>query len=96
MTRDVDDAGRPANGDAAIAARHNWIADQLGEQWRSEGDGVYRFVGPSETSRAARPVERAHDDATETQTLLPWLEPSDADRTPSQRPRPSHFPWRRR
>lgn len=38
--------------DGVRRERANWLARELGEQWRSEGDGIYRFVGQSDPAEA--------------------------------------------
>jgi len=51
----------------AAQARGDSVGNLLGEEWRSDGDGIYRLVPPSEPSESA-PAERrvaAPDDVDE-------------------------------
>jgi hypothetical protein len=66
---------RDGNADeAAMAARHNWIAEHLGAQWRSDGGGVYRFVGPASRPLVPALRQRRRDavEAPSTQLRSPW------------------------
>ena len=58
MTRRPDGDDEHPSDEDAKAARHSWIAEQLGAEWRSDGGGVYRFVGP-----ASQPLEHEPADA---------------------------------
>ena len=43
--------------ESAEKPRGNWVEEVLGEDWRTDGDGIYRYVpGPDATSRA-RPTQ---------------------------------------
>ena len=97
MTAGADRDDAQGKADAAMAARHNWIADQLGEQWRSDGDGVYRFAGPTEEPTAPPSSDTPHEDdeLIDETPLLPWLDEPESETPPTSRPRTSHLPWRR-
>jgi hypothetical protein len=41
----------------ALQARGYWLAKQLGEQWQSDGNGIYRFVA-SEDPSESEPLKR--------------------------------------
>lgn len=45
--------------EGADRAREHWFARQLGEQWQSEGDGIYRFVAQTNPSEARPPSDVA-------------------------------------
>jgi hypothetical protein len=84
----AEEAGRTGRD----AARTYWLSEQLGEQWRSEGDGVYRFVGSS-SSPPGREGEEELRDAHAPLTRDP-SEPADS--RPSEHPRHHwRMPWRR-
>jgi hypothetical protein len=53
----------------AVQARGHWLAQHLGEQWRSDGDGIYRLVA-SEDPPESEPLTR---ESTAAQT------PDDVD-----------------
>jgi hypothetical protein len=42
----------------AVQARGPWLGEMLGEEWRSDGDGIYRFVASAEPSELEPPAER--------------------------------------
>lgn len=73
--------------------RDNWFAQVLGEEWRSQGDGTYRFVGDA----AARDRSDQEPDAVEE---LDHPDPSSEPLTREPRQprelRQPRFPWRRR
>jgi hypothetical protein len=51
----------------AVQARGHSLGHLLGEEWRSDGDGIYRLAAPAEPSESA-PSERrviAPDDVDE-------------------------------
>ena len=54
----MDELPRPPetsqhDADAALTRDdENWFGRQLGEEWRPEEPGIYRFVGRSEDDRA--------------------------------------------
>lgn len=68
--------GKPPQGrehggrdERAVQARGLSLAHLLGEEWRSDGDGIYRLVAPAESSepvlRDERTVTSAPDDLDE-------------------------------
>ena len=95
MTRRPDGDDEHPSDEDAKAARHSWIAEQLGAEWRSDGGGVYRFVGP-----ASQPLEHESSEApgvAEDPTDAPtWRQEQwDADEPPTtQKPRSPWLPWR--
>jgi hypothetical protein len=38
--------------DGVQRERGHWLERELGEQWRSEGDGIYRLVGQTDPAEA--------------------------------------------
>jgi hypothetical protein len=82
---------RPDRTDEA-AARTYWLAEQLGEHWRTDGDGVYRFVDPS----ASPPDPKDEEELGDAHAPL-TRDRSDADHSRStEEPRHWRAPWRRR
>lgn len=47
----------------AVHARGHWIGHLLGEEWRSDGDGIYRLVAPTEQLGSAAPADEPQDAA---------------------------------
>jgi hypothetical protein len=90
MTSRQNDRDKQANRDEA-AARTYWLTEQLGEQWRSEGNGVYRFVGSADSP----PVE-AEEELRDAHAPLTRDPSGPVEPRPTKQPRPSRLPWRRR
>jgi hypothetical protein len=67
--------------------RTDWFAQELGEEWRSQGDGTYRFVGT--------PEARARGDE-ETGAVEELEQPHASDEPLTREPRQPRLPWRRR
>jgi hypothetical protein len=49
--RDERAERRKARHAAARRAREDWFGRELGEEWETDGDGVYRYVGAPEPRR---------------------------------------------
>jgi hypothetical protein len=82
--------GHADRTDDAAAARTDWLTEQLGEQWRSDGDGVYRFVGSSP------PLEPESDEDLDDVHAPLTRDSSDSDHSTSEEPqRHWRVPWRR-
>jgi hypothetical protein len=47
-----EDEGQDEDG---VQARGHWLAQQLGEEWQTDGDGIYRFVARTDPPEAPRP-----------------------------------------
>lgn len=76
--------------DDAAAARTYWLAEQLGEGWRSDGDGVYRYVGSSP------PSEREGEEVLHDAHAPLTRDPSQTDESGAkEHPRHWRVPWRR-
>ena len=95
MTEGPDGGDAHTGDEAALEARHSWIAEHLGTQWRSDGDGVYRFVGP--TTRPRADLSGVEDELTDALAPTRREEQWEADETPStQKPHSPWAPWRNR
>jgi hypothetical protein len=94
MKRRTDGAGGQDDDEAALAARDDWLTQQLGEGWRAEGDGIYRFVGEADEPPA--PPESTPSDFTEdvgdTHAPITREERHETE----HRPHLPRLPWRPR
>jgi hypothetical protein len=91
MTSPKDDRDEHASRDDATADRTYWLTEQLGEHWRSEGDGVYRLVDSPDA-----PPEVVSDEQLRDAHAPLTRDPSGPVVPPStKRPR-WRVPWRRR
>jgi hypothetical protein len=91
MTSRKDERDEHADRADAAAARTYWLAEQLGEHWHSDGDGVYRFVDPEGVLSDPAGEEELHD-AHAPLTRDP-SEPEDSGS--KEHPRHWRIPWRR-
>ena len=66
---------------AARRARQDWFARQLGDEWESDGTGIYRFVGDRpEPASEIEPVRHERlDQALLDATSEPKIEESEAE-----------------
>ena len=92
MTSRKDERDEPPDRTDEAAARTYWLTEQLGEQWRSEGDGVYRFVGSS-----GSPPEREGEEELRDAHAPLTRDPSEPEGSrPGEHPRHHwRMPWRR-
>ena len=73
-----DDRSRESRAEA----RSDWLEQELGDDWVAQGDGTYRFVGPSRDAPIARDDSHASGD-------------EGAGEDASDEPRHPRLPWRR-
>jgi hypothetical protein len=69
---------------SAEETRGEWFAEHLGEEWRTAGDGIYTYVGPS----GPRPTDPRDEPPPRRRDLMDTLDPSHPKPPPEDEPQP--------
>ena len=48
--------------DGALTREESWFQRQLGDEWRPQEPGIYRFVGPSRSGSDARSTTASQEE----------------------------------